>query len=247
VAVTDQRIALVSGAAGGLGPATCERLGRDMHIVACDLDGEKVIEMADSLAERGISVEAHPLDATSQPEVDALMAGLVERLGAIDVLVNFAGVIRNAVLGRIVNEDYELTMRTHVGGTLNTMRAASNAMRAQGSGRIINMSSVAVLGSRAGGSYGAAKGAIEGLSRSAAMDLASHGITVNCVAPGVIAGGMFLTVPADYQEEVLQRVPMKRLGTPEDVAGCVAFLASEEAAYVTGQTLFVCGGLSIGF
>jgi 3-oxoacyl-[acyl-carrier protein] reductase len=127
------------------------------------------------------------------------------------------------------------------------MRAAIPLMRANGYGRIVNTSSIAVRGTVAGGSYGAAKGAIEGLTRSAALELAPHGITVNCVSPGLVDAGIFLSTPVEYREQLVERVPMRRLGTPEDVAGCIAFLASDAASYVTGQTLTVCGGLTLGF
>jgi 3-oxoacyl-[acyl-carrier protein] reductase len=127
------------------------------------------------------------------------------------------------------------------------MRAAAPVMRANGYGRIVNTSSIAVRGTVAGGSYGAAKGAIEGLTHSVALELAPHGITANCVAPGLIDAGIFLSTPEEYRQELTDRVPMRRLGTAADVAACVAFLASEEAGYVTGQTLTVCGGLTLGF
>jgi 3-oxoacyl-[acyl-carrier protein] reductase len=237
------RVALVTGAAGGLGPACCRALAaRGMYVLATDLDAAAAVRVAASLDAPG-SARGAALDVTDENAVGVLIGGL-DRL---DVLVNLAGVIRRAPLARITSEDFRLTMATHAEGTLATMRAAIPLMRANGYGRIVNTSSIAVRGTVAGGSYGAAKGAIEGLTRSAALELAPHGITVNCVSPGLVDAGIFLSTPVEYREQLVERVPMRRLGTPEDVAGCIAFLASDAASYVTGQTLTVCGGLTLGF
>jgi 3-oxoacyl-[acyl-carrier protein] reductase len=236
----DDRVALVTGASGGLGPACCSALAtRGMQVLVADLDADGAARVAATLdGARGVS-----LDVTDEQAVAALI-GSLDRL---DVVVNLAGVIRRAPLTRITTDDFRLTMATHAEGTLSTMREAAPLMRANGYGRIVNASSIAIRGSVAGGSYGAAKGAIEGLTASAAIELAPHGITVNCVSPGLVDAGIFLSTPAQYRQELIERVPMRRLGTPEDVAACVAFLASEEAGYITGQTLTVCGGLSLGF
>jgi 3-oxoacyl-[acyl-carrier protein] reductase len=242
------RTALVTGAAGGLGHSCCGALSRrGAHVVVADLDAAGAAGLAERLVAAGGSAVAAALDVTDRQAVEALIARIEGERGGIDILVNLAGVIRNAPLHRIEDEDFHLTLSTHVDGVLNTMRAAAPGMRARQYGRIVNMSSIAFRGSIAGGSYGAAKGAIEGLTHSAALELARHGVTVNCVAPGLISAGMFMTTPREYREEVAARVPMQRLGEPEEVAACIAFLASGEASYVTGQTLLVCGGLSVGF
>jgi 3-oxoacyl-[acyl-carrier protein] reductase len=243
-----RRTALVTGAAGGLGSSCCAALSRDgTHVVVADLDVTGAQSVVNDLIARGGSASAEHLDVTERGAVEALVARLKDDRGSLDVVVNLAGVIRNAPLWRIDDDDFRLTLASHLGGTLNTMRAAAPLMRANGYGRIVNMSSIAVRGSIAGGAYGAAKGGIEGLTRSAALELARQGITVNCVAPGLIAAGIFLTTPPDYQAEVSGRIPMQRLGEPEEVAACVSFLASAAASYITGQTLYVCGGLSVGF
>jgi len=237
------RVALVTGAAGGLGPACCGALAdRGLHVIVADLDRDGAMRVADGLGAKA-GARAAALDVTDGEAVGALIGSLAR----LDVVVNLAGVIRRATLPRITTEDFRLTMATHVEGTLHTMREAAPLMRANGYGRIVNTSSIAFRGTVAGGSYGAAKGAIEGLTHSAALELAPDGITVNCIAPGLIDAGIFLSTPEQYRQELIDRVPMHRLGAPADIAACVGFLASEEAGYITGQTLTVCGGLTLGF
>jgi 3-oxoacyl-[acyl-carrier protein] reductase len=125
------------------------------------------------------------------------------------------------------------------------MRAIAPGMKRNGYGRIVNTSSVAAVGSPAGISYASAKGGIEGMSRSAAIELARHGITVNCIAPGLVDAGMFLETPDSFRSHLIERIPMGRFAEPGEIASCVAFLASPGCSYVTGQTLLACGGLSI--
>lgn len=242
------RVALVSGAAGGLGPACCQGLADDgMTVVAVDLDGDRAGEVAEDLRTGGFRSDSATMDVRQRESVDDAIRQVVADHGRLDVVVNLAGVIRNAVAHKIDDDDFRLVIDTHLMGVLNTTRAAVPQMRSARYGRIVNMSSIAVRGSIAGGAYGAAKGAIEGFTRSVAMEAAPHGVTVNCVAPGLIAAGMFTTVPKDYQEQSLARVPMGRAGEADEVAACVSFLASSRASYVTGQTLFVSGGVDLGF
>jgi 3-oxoacyl-[acyl-carrier protein] reductase len=248
VSVSRAEVALVTGSGGGLGRACCGALAQaGAHVVAADLDEAAAERVAADLRSEGASASAIGLDVRDAGAVGAAVAGVVQRHGSIDVVVNLAGALRNQMLVNIDDDDFELVLATHLKGALHTMRAAIPTMRANGYGRIVNMSSIAARGSISGSSYGAAKGGLEGLTRSAAMEVARHGITVNCVAPGLVNAGMFLTVDADYQAEVTARVPMRRLGEAAEIAACVTFLASRAASYVTGQTLLVCGGLSLGF
>jgi 3-oxoacyl-[acyl-carrier protein] reductase len=241
-------VALVTGSVGGLGAACCAALAtRDVHVVVTDIDQLSAERVARELNEQGWSARGVGLDVRDASAVNSLIGDVVSEHGGLDVLVNLAGVLRNQLLVAVDDADFDSVLATHVRGTLHTMRAAIAPMRTNGFGRIVNMSSIASRGSIAGTAYGAAKGAIEAMTRSAAMEVARYGITANCVAPGLINAGMFLTVDAAYQERVTARIPVGRLGEPEDVATCVSFLASRESGYVTGQTLTVCGGLSLGF
>lgn len=241
-------IAFVTGSVGGLGQACCAALAAaGLHVVAADLDDAGARQVAADLSQYGTTASGIGVDVRDAVAVQAAIESVLEEHGRIDVLVNLAGTLRNQVLARIEDDDFDLVIDTHLKGTLHTMRATVPAMRANGYGRIVNMSSIAARGSIAGSAYGAAKGAIEALTRSAAMEVARHGITANCVAPGLINAGMFLTTDPEYQGAISSRIPMGRLGKAEDVATCVKFLASAESGYVTGQTLTVCGGLSLGF
>lgn len=244
----EQRIAVLTGAAGGLGVAASRALGKTgVKVVMTDMALDRADAAAAGLKAEGIDAVGAGLDVTDRAAVERFIAGIVEAHQRLDILVNLAGVVRNDYITKVKDEDFELTFTSHVKGTLNCMRAALPIMRKQKSGRVVNMSSIAALGSLAGASYGAAKGAIESMSRVAAIESAKEGITVNCVAPGMIAAGMFLTTPEQYQAVSIERTPMKRAGTAEEVAHCIAFFASPGASFITGQTLFVCGGLSVGF
>jgi 3-oxoacyl-[acyl-carrier protein] reductase len=243
-----RKVALVTGSVGGLGRACCEALAETgAHVVVTDIDDAGAQAAAEHLRGHGASASAIAFDVRDSGAVDAAVAEAAERHGGLDILVNLAGALRNQVVTKILDEDFEFVLATHLKGTLHSMRAAIPLMRANGYGRIVNTSSVAARGSIAGGSYGAAKGGIEGLTRSAAMEVARHGITVNCIAPGLVNAGMFLTTDPEYQDQVKAGIPMKRLGEPEEIASCVSFLTSTHASYVTGQTLTICGGLSLGF
>ena len=242
-----RRVSVVMGGAGGIGNATCRSLAlAGQHVIVVDLSAERSEAVAAEIRSTDLSADAEACDATDRAAVDALRERIEARHGTVDVLINLAGVVRNDILVKVKDKDFALTMSTHLNSTLNSMRTFLPGMRKRGFGRVVNTSSTAARGTFGGASYAAAKGAIEALSRTAAFELAKSGVTVNCVAPGLVRTGVFLTVPDDYQQQAIDHVPMGRAGEAEEVAACIRFLASDDASYVTGQTLYVCGGLTIG-
>jgi len=245
---TEKRVAVIVGGGGDIGSVICRVFAeKGLQVVISDYDATKAEKCAAELRKIGAEPLVANGDMTNKTEAQKICDAVMTKFGRADILVNTQGTIHNELLLKLTEKAWKQTMSVHVDGTLNSMTAFGPVMKQQKYGRIINMSSIAVLGSLAGASYGAAKGAIEGLSRTAALEWAHYGITVNCVAPGLINTGMFLTTPKAYQEEGIARTPMRRAGKPEEVAETIYFLASEGAGFITGQTLFICGGLSIGY
>lgn len=237
---------LVTGGAGGLGRALCIRAAASgAHVVVVDV-GASAQALAEELTAQGLSAEAASCNVSKREAVVELRSRLLDSRRAPTVIVNLAGATRNAPLIEVTEEDFDLTLASHARGTLNMMWAFAPAMKESGYGRIVNTSSVAARGSPTGMSYVAAKGAIEAMTRTAAIELARHGVTVNCVAPGGVDGGMFRMQPEKAQQHMLARTPMRRVAQPEEIAACYMFLASPEASFVTGQTLYACGGASVG-
>lgn len=241
-------VAVVTGGGGGLGAAVCRRLAADgWGVVVVDIAEDAARSVAESITSgggRAVAAVGDVADAAWATELRAEVEAAWDRPAT--GLVNLAGAVRNAVLSKVSDADFELVLRTHLFATMHTVRAFAPGMKSAGRGRIVNTSSVAARGVVAGTSYGSAKGGIEGLTRSAALELARHGVTVNCVEPGVIATGMFLGTPPEFQVAQTAQIPAGRAGRPEEVAAAVSFLLSPDSAYITGQTLTVCGGLSVG-
>ena len=240
------RVSLVTGASRGIGRAVAVRLAALGSSVAVNYHSSR--EAAEALAreieERGGEVMLAGADVRQEPQVKAMVDGVVARWGHLDILVNNAGIVRNEMLLRLSTQDWEAVIDTCLKGAYLCCKYALRHMLETGWGRIINTSSVAALrGNYGQTNYSAAKGGLISLTRSLAREVGSHGITVNAIAPGLINTDMMQTVPEGYQKEVMSRLAIKRVGEPEDVAELVAFLASERAGYITAQVIAVDGGL----
>jgi 3-oxoacyl-[acyl-carrier protein] reductase len=228
------RTALVTGGSRGIGRAVA---------LALAAAGARV---AVNYARSAAAAEELAGDVARRDEAEALVAGVLERWGRLDVLVNNAGITRDGLILRMKDEDWDQVVATDLTGPFYCVRAAARAMLRQRSGRIVNVASVSALGGNAGqANYAAAKAGLIGLTRAVARELAGRGVTVNAVAPGWIETDMTSGMPAAAVEQVRSRIPLGRLGRPEDVAQAVLYLASPAAAYVTGQVLVVDGGLSM--
>lgn len=243
------RVALVTGGSRGIGRAIVARLAGAGAKVAFVYQSNQ--EAADALAAeltaQGSEVLAFKADVSKKAEADQVVEQVTTAFGRLDILVNNAGITRDGLLATMTSEQWQQVIDTNLTGVFNFCQAATRTMMSQRYGRIINMSSVAADFSNPGQvNYAASKAGIEGFSRCMATELAKRGVTVNCVAPGFIETDMTVAVVNSFGDKIKQSIPVRRLGKPEDIANAVHFLASEESSYITGQTLKVDGGLTLG-
>lgn len=236
--------ALVTGATGGLGGAIARRLHAQGATVA--LSGTRVEALEALAKELGERAEITPCDLSDRDSVEALVPAAEARLGGLDILVNNAGVTRDNLFMRLKDEDWDLVLAVNLTAAFRLSRAAVKSMMRRRYGRIISIGSVVGTSGNPGqGNYAASKAGLIGMSKSLASEVASRNITVNVVAPGFIESPMTEVLNEKQREGILADVPMGRLGQGADVAAAVAYLASDEAGYVTGQTLHVNGGMAM--
>ncbi len=238
------RVALVTGASRGIGRAIAARLAASGAFVVAAARGENAADAVGAIVAAGGRAEAIGLDVTDAEAVSAAVAGVLARHGRIDVLVNNAGITRDQLMLRMKRDDWDAVLATNLTAAFTCIQAVLRPMVKQRSGRIINVSSVVGQSGNAGqANYAASKAGLIGLTKSLALEVASRNITVNAVTPGLIDTDMTRAISAGAHEEWAARIPLQRLGTPADVAGAVAFLASDEASYITGHVLAVNGGM----
>ncbi|MCM3038327.1 3-oxoacyl-[acyl-carrier-protein] reductase [Paenibacillus motobuensis] len=238
--------ALVTGASRGIGRSIALALAGAGANIAVNYAGNEeaaatVVAEIEALGVKAYAVKGHVGDSE---QFDAMVKGVIEAWGRIDILVNNAGITRDNLIMRMKEEEFDEVIATNLKGVFNGIKSVTRPMMKQRSGRIINISSVVgVLGNAGQANYVAAKAGVIGLTKSAARELASRNITVNCIAPGFIETDMTDQLPEEVRQGMLGNIPLARLGQPEEIAKVALFLASDSASYMTGQTLHVDGGM----
>ncbi len=239
-----ERVALVTGASRGIGRATAHVLARQGALVVAAARAENAAATVAEITAAGGRAEALTLDVTEAGAIEAAVAGVLQRHGRIDILVSNAGITRDQLLLRMKRDDWDAVIATNLTATFTLTQTVLKPMLKQRRGRIIAISSVVGQTGNAGqANYAASKAGLIGFCKSVAREVASRSITVNVVAPGLIDTEMTRGLTGDAQDDWSSRIPLGRLGTPDDVAAAVAFLASDEASYITGHVLAVNGGM----
>ena len=240
------RIALVTGGTGGLGEAICLKLAAlgDQVITTCSPNNKNAQEWLSQMKEKGFHFEAVPCDVSDWESSKACVEEVKNKFGNIDILINNAGITRDMTFRKMTKADWDAVMHTNLDSVFNMTKQVIDSMIDRGWGRVINISSVnGTKGAFGQTNYSAAKAGMHGFTKSLALEVARKGVTVNTISPGYIGTKMVTAIPADVLDtKIIPQIPQSRLGKPEEVAGLVAYLASEEAAFVTGANISINGG-----
>jgi len=243
----ENKIAIITGAGGGIGEATAKLFAKEgAKIAVVDVNMEQAERVAGEIKAAGGEAMAMKIDVSSKSEVEKMAEGVKDKFGRIDVLVNNAGINRDAFAVKMKEEHWDSVIDINLKGTFLCSVAVSGIMGDGGGGRIINTSSIGALGNMGQANYAASKAGVIGLTRTLALEFARSNIQVNCVAPGATKTPMTAGIPAEIAEKLTKKIPLRRFAEPEEIARAHLFFASEDASYITGQVLFVDGGISVG-
>ena len=239
---------LVTGAGRGIGASIAKRFASEGAEVIVNYSGndEAAQKTVDEITVTGGQAQKYKCSVNDSESVKVMIDEIIKEFGRIDILVNNAGITKDGLMLRMTDEDFDRVIDVNLKGTFNCTKYVSKYMLKQKSGKIINISSVVGLSGNAGQvNYSASKAGIIGITKSAAKELSSRGITVNAVAPGYVDTDMTKVLSDNIRNEILKNIPLQRMGNVEDISNCVAFLASEDASYITGQVISVDGGMHI--
>ncbi|MCD8223621.1 MAG: 3-oxoacyl-[acyl-carrier-protein] reductase [Clostridiales bacterium] len=241
------KVALVTGASRGIGSEIARTLAAKGATVIVNYNGSaaKAAEVVAEIEAAGGKAEAIQCNVADFAQAGEMISGIIKQYGSLDILVNNAGITRDGLVMKMSEEDFDAVLSTNLKGAFNCIRHSARQMIKQRGGRIVNISSISGIRGNAGqANYSASKAGIIGLTKAAARELASRGITANAVAPGFIVTEMTDALSDEMKEKMLENIPLRRYGTTKDIANAVAFLASDEAGYITGQVLSVDGGMA---
>ena len=241
------RVSIVTGSGRGLGAATALKLASEgCTIVVNDINAENAREICTQIERLGRKTLMSQHDVSDYKAAQSLVAEVLSKFGRVDILINNAGITRDAMLHKLTEEKWDEVIRVNLKGPFNMGQACAKPMMEQKYGKILNLASVAWFGNIGQTNYSAAKAGVVGMTSTWALELSKYNINVNAIAPGIIDSVLTQQIPPEIREKFIQRIPLKRIGRPEEIANLIAFLVSDQASYITGQCISIDGGLSVG-